>query len=140
MSETVNGNEKPAVVIITAVLNFIGAAIAGLVLVASVVGLLYGAGAGIFSTITSRMSQLYPSINASYGVSFLLGFLIAFSGAFTFFYAMLALSLLKGRKWAWYAQVCLSVMGLVGFPIWTVVNGLILYYYFRPATRGYFKV
>lgn len=140
MSETAQNPAKPAVVIISAVLNLIGAAIAGFVLLASVIGLLYGAGAGLFNTVTARMSELYPSINASFGISFLLGFLIVFSGTFTFFYLMLALSLLKGRKWAWYAQVCLSVVGLVGFPIWTVVNGVILYFFFQPPTRNFFKV
>ena len=58
----------------------------------------------------------------------------------TLFHIWLGVALLKARKVAWITQVVLGVIGLLGFPLWTILNGVILIFFFRPAVRDRFQV
>jgi general secretion pathway protein G len=43
------------------------------------------------------------------------------------------------RPHGWYVQVGLSILGLLGFPLGTIINILILYYMFKPGVRVLFS-
>lgn len=85
--------------------------------------------------------------------SAMLGGVAAASGAF--FIALgiaslvIAYGLFKGRGWAWTAAVVLSIIGIVmsvvsivtgnfGSIVSIIINGVILYYLYRPHVKAYF--
>jgi hypothetical protein len=39
---------------------------------------------------------------------------------------------------AWITQIILSVLGLLGFPLGTIINGYILSQWFQPETKAWF--
>jgi len=43
------------------------------------------------------------------------------------------------RPWGRIMQIVLAVIGLIGFPVGTVISGLILYYLFRPGIKVLFS-
>ena len=43
------------------------------------------------------------------------------------------------RPWGRTMQIVLAVIGLIGFPVGTVISGLILYYLFRPGIKVLFS-
>ena len=49
------------------------------------------------------------------------------------------IGLLKLKSWGRILQIVLSCLGLPGFPLGTVVSGLILYYLFRPGVELLFS-
>ena len=62
---------------------------------------------------------------------------------------VVAYGLLKGRRWAWTAAVALSIASIVvaaisiaggsyGSAISVIINGMTLYYLFKPHVRAYF--
>lgn len=55
-------------------------------------------------------------------------------------YAWLLFGLKRGLKGAYYTQMIVSIVGLIGFPIGTLINGYILYKWFRPETKAWFGV
>ena len=125
----------PGMVIFSAVLNFISSGFGFLMMAIGGIGLLFGSLTGIAEFFQRQMSAYSQTmnmgeLNLSAGISlifivlFILGLLIAAASL------IVGLALLKGKRWAWYAQVITSVIGLLGFPFWTVLNGIILYIFF----------
>lgn len=55
-------------------------------------------------------------------------------------YVWLLLGLKRGTKGAYYVQMIVSIIGLIGFPVGTLINGYILYKWFRPETKAWFGV
>jgi uncharacterized membrane protein (DUF2068 family) len=62
---------------------------------------------------------------------------------------IIAYGLFKGRSWAWTAAVVLSIIGIVmsvvaiatgnfGSIISLIINGVIIYYLYRPHVKAYF--
>ena len=47
-------------------------------------------------------------------------------------------ALAQGTPAAWSVGLVFSIIGLAGFPIGTIINGLILYYWVRPETKAWF--
>lgn len=47
-------------------------------------------------------------------------------------------SLRKGNPVAWHVQMVLSLLGLLGFPIQTVIHALVLSKWFKPDTKAWF--
>jgi hypothetical protein len=46
----------------------------------------------------------------------------------------------RGKRPAYYVQMVLSALGLLGFPLGTLLHGYILYYWVRPETKEWFGV
>ncbi len=141
MADVIPDTQKtPSLVIFTAVLNFITAFFGFFLLVIALIGLIFGNAAGIPQYLNQQMSQYSQELNLSTGITALfvvllvLGLLVAVSSGFV------GWGLLKGKRWAWYVQVSSSVVGLLGFPFWTILNAAILVFFFRQPIRGYFKV
>ncbi len=56
------------------------------------------------------------------------------------FYVWLLFGLKNGTKSAYYGQMVISLIGLIGFPIGTIISAYILYHWFRPETKAWFGV
>jgi hypothetical protein len=44
-----------------------------------------------------------------------------------------------GYPWAWWVGLILSIIGLIGFPIGTIINAIIIYYLTRPHVKAWFR-
>jgi len=47
-------------------------------------------------------------------------------------------ALKKGVQAAWTVQIIVSVLGLLGFPLGTLIHGYILSQWFKPETKAWF--
>ena len=66
------------------------------------------------------------------------------------FFLMLGIGLVRGKKFAWYLQIAVSTMGLLGLPLsvtgllllplGALLNVAILVLFFQNPVRSYFKV
>ena len=54
------------------------------------------------------------------------------------FYFITGWGLLNLKKWSWYVALILSIIGLLGFPIGTVISLIVLWYLWK--TKTYFGV
>ncbi len=141
MTDVVEESSKtPGIVIFVAVLNFLATAFFVLLLGIAVTVLIFGNVMGIYEFVTRQITQLSPQANLSLGLNVLFGMLFAVSLFFALFYLWIGIGLLKARKIAWYFQVALSVIGLIGFPFGTILNTVILVLFFQSPVRSYFKV
>lgn len=52
------------------------------------------------------------------------------------FYFITGWGLLNLKKWSWYIALILSIIGLVGFPVGTIISVIVLWYLWK--TRNYF--
>jgi hypothetical protein len=52
------------------------------------------------------------------------------------FYFITGWGLLNLKKWSWYIALILSIIGLLGFPLGTVISIIVLWYLWK--TRNYF--
>jgi len=43
------------------------------------------------------------------------------------------------KEWAWFIAVVFAVLGLLHFPIGTLINLFILWYLFKPEVKAAFK-
>jgi hypothetical protein len=69
------------------------------------------------------------------------GSLILFVYALFFpLYIWLLIGLKRGTKAAYYVQLLVAILGLTAFPVGTLINGYILFKWFRPETRAWFGV
>ena len=128
---------KPGIVIFVSVLNFISAAFCAAAFIFSIIALLFGSSMNLQRTITEQ----YPQVtDLSFGFTFLFLLIFVFSAFLLAFFLFIAIGLLKGNKIAWYLQIIMSVAGLLGFPMGTVVNLVILIFFFQPPIRNYYKV
>ena len=130
----------PGIVIFVAVLNFISMAFFFFLSTLSLIVLVFGNVMGIYDFITKKITAYRPQINVSIGFNVFFILALVFGIIFFVFYLVEGIGLLRGKKYAWYFQVALSVLGLLGFPIGTVLNAVILIFFFQSSIRGYFKV
>ena len=142
MTEVANESQRtPGIVIFVAVLNFLSSILFFLFTALSLAVLVFGNIMGIYEFVQSRISHFYTApANFSLGVNVLFGIFLAVSVFFLFFFVLVGIGLLRGKKIAWYFQVALSVMGLLGFPFGTLLNVVILIFFFQSSVRDYFKV
>jgi hypothetical protein len=54
------------------------------------------------------------------------------------FYFITGWGLLNLKKWSWYIALILALIGLIGFPIGTIISIIVLWYLWR--TKSYFGV
>ena len=144
--------KKPGIVIFVAVLHFFSVALFCFLSLFCVLAMLFGAAWGIDDYFTRQMSQFSPP-NFSFGITLIFGTALFVFVCFGAFFLSMALGLLKGKKFAWYLQVAFSTLGLLSFPLgffWamaipvlpmgSVLNIVILIFFFRPRVREYFQV
>ena len=141
MTDIPNQTSKaPRVVLFTAILSFIMAGIGALFTMLGILGLIFGNFMGMMEFINKQLINYSPDINLSAGVNFIFVVILVL-GLLTFVSSLIiGLALLKAKKWAWYVQIISSVFGLLGFPVWTVMNIVILVLYFKLSVRAFFKV
>lgn len=109
--------KRPAGVTIIAVLNLLAGALAIL---------------GGLSWFVTMAEVVDDSPIAIIGIG--LGYIVVGGG-----WMAAGIGLLKFRSWGRTLQIILSCIGLVGFPILTVVSALVLYYLFRPGIKLLFS-
>lgn len=133
-------SRTPGIVIFVAVLNFISAFFFAIFSALCTVALVFGNVLGISEYLVSKMSE-YPQtahFTAGMNLVFTIALLICFS--FAVFFALVGVGLLKTHRLAWYFQIALSVLGLIGFPFYTILNALILVMFFQNNVRDHFRV
>lgn len=140
MTDPIQTSRTPGIVIFVAVLNFIASFFLFLLAGVSAMLLALGNAASFYNEVTSRINQVYSQYNLSMGMNLLFGILLMGGLAFAVFYLLIGVGLLKGQKLAWYFQIALSAFGLLGFPLGTVINAIILIFFFQQNIRTYFKV
>ncbi len=135
-------SKRPAVVILAAILSFIAASSAFLVLFLSLAALFFAGAFQFADFVASQVSEISASTNVgvTYGINFILVLLGLVGFVISTCFIFLGVGLLKGWKAAWYGQVVMSVLGLTGFPVGTALNAVILFLLFRRDARGYFGV
>jgi len=111
--------KRPAAITILAVLNILGG-------VLSII-----AAAAVFAlSFAGEMKEMEPVVAA---------LLAAFLAILGLIGVMTGAGLLRLRSWARSAQIVLSCIGLLGFPMGTIVHALILFYLFRPGMSALFS-
>lgn len=128
---------KPGVVIFAAVINFITATLwIGLTILLAL-GMILGNAVGLLADAAGALSAQAAALTTvgGYAVLFtLLCLTMTMAACFVF----VGIGLLRGSRIAWYLQIVFSVIGLLGFPVHTILNACLLVLLFRPATREYF--
>lgn len=127
--------KTPGIVLFAVVLNFIAAAFWAVMLVIAAIGIVTGNAVGL-QPLAERVSQA----GSAFAINFFFGVLAFFFALFLTFSFYVGLGLLKGQKLAWYLQVAVSIVGLLAFPVGTVLNGLILVFFFQAPVRTHFKI
>ena len=140
MNDLQETRKTPGIVIFVAVLNFITVSFSLVFMLFSLLALVFGNTMGLADYATRQISQYESQWNVSYGINFIFILLLVTSLLSFVFFLVIGVGLLRAKPYAWYLQLAMSILGLVGFPIWTILNGVILYYFFQPPVRGYFKV
>ncbi len=142
MTEVIHNESPrtPGIVIFVAVLNFISMAFFFFLSILSLVVLIFGNVMGIYDFITKQITTYRPQVNLSIGFNVFFILMLVFGIIFFVFYLVEGIGLLRGKKYAWYFQVTLSVLGLLAFPIGTILNAVILIFFFQSSIRGYFKI
>lgn len=133
-------SRTPGIVIFVAILNFLSALFAFGLLLFSTALMVFGNFIGIYEFLTKQLTQFSTQTNISLGLNVLFGLMFASSLLFLVFYLFIGIGLLKGRKIAWFVQVAFSVMGLLGFPLGTILNTVILVLFFQAPVRDFFKI
>ncbi len=127
----------PGIVLFAAILNFVGALAAAVMVFLGILGLFSG---GVADAVSQRLEAAASQAPLAFGTAFVFAFLLILGLVGLVFSLLVGVGLLRGRKFAWFIQVILSVFGLLGFPVFTVINALILVFFFQSRTREYFKV
>ena len=142
MTEVIHNESPrtPGIVIFVAVLNFISMAFFFFLSILSLIVLIFGNVMGIYDFITKQITAYSPQVNLSVGFNVFFILMLIFGVIFLVFYLLVGIGLLRGKKYAWYFQVTLSVVGLLAFPIGTILNAVILIFFFQSGIRGYFKI
>ncbi len=142
MTEVIHNESPrtPGIVIFVAVLNFISMAFFFFLSILSLIVLIFGNVMGIYDFITKQIAAYSPQVNLSVGFNVFFILMLIFGVIFLVFYLLVGIGLLRGKKYAWYFQVTLSVVGLLAFPIGTILNAVILIFFFQSGIRGYFKI
>jgi TRAP-type C4-dicarboxylate transport system permease small subunit len=143
--------KKPGFVIFTAILNFFSAAAFLSIAAFMALAIAFGAAWGLDSYVQQQVSAYSPDPNMSYGLAFVFGISSGVTLLMGLYFLAIGIGLLKGKKFAWYLQVAMSTLGLLGLPlsfmtsvfvlpIGSVLNIVILIMFFRSNIRGYFGV
>ena len=152
MSEIEAGQtRKPGVVIFVAILNFFSCSVFFVMSAFLGLAVIFGAAWGMDQYVSQRMSHYAPNPNFSYGVAWMFGLAAAVTLAMGIFFLCIGLGLLNRKKFAWYLQIAMSMLGLLslplGFvtglfmlPLGTLINIIILVFFFQPRTRDHFGV
>ncbi len=140
MTEITTGERTPGIVLFVAILNFISAAFFAILAMISLVAVVFGNVMGIYDVVNQQMTTVMKQPNFSYGLTVLFAVGLFMSLVFAAFFIVIGVGLLKRKKFAWYLQIAMSVIGLVGFPIGTILNAAILVLFFQPAVREHFRV
>ena len=137
--------KKPGIVIFVSILHWLAVAWSALVSLILLLSLLFSRVlGGMEGYFRDRISAMVPA-NSTAGPIAFFAVILAVSLCFTGFFLFMALGILKGNKFSWYVQIALSVLGLLSFagglfgiPL-TLINVLILFFFFTPRIRDYFK-
>ncbi len=130
----------PGIVIFVAVLNFLSAGLFFLFSFLCLMFLVFGNILGLYDVVSKHIVQYYQPPNLSLGMNFVVISLLVICAMFMSFFFILGISLLKGRRMAWYFQIALSILGLLGIPFGTILNIVILIFFFQTPVRDYFEV
>jgi hypothetical protein len=60
-------------------------------------------------------------------------------GIIALFYFIVGFGLLKGQGWARIVAIILAILGLLNFPIGTIISIIILLYLFKEDVKAYFS-
>ena len=141
MTDTAQPNGKiPGVVIFTAILNFISVAFFLFVSALSLLAIIFGNILGVADFVSQQISRYSAQPNFSYGITFVFLSILLVSLLFLFYFLFIGIGLLNGKTLAWYLQIAMSILGLLGFPIFTILNAIILFSFFGVPVRKYFNV
>lgn len=133
--------QKPGVVIFTAILSFLSAFAWFLLSFIFTAALIFGNLFKGLQTYAADRVEQWSQAHAAAGLNVIFGSVTAFSTLFALFFLILGVGLLKGKGWAWYLEVAVSVAAAFLFiPIGTVMSAVILYFLFQPEARKYFRV
>ena len=116
---------RPPIVTVLAVLQIVGAAMA-------LPGALMILAMGLFYV----PSQAGSGFATSVGLAFVIPFIVAAIGALQL---ACAIGLLKLKPYGRTLQLVLAWIGLIGFPIGTIVSVLVLVYFSKPGIRALFS-
>ena len=61
-------------------------------------------------------------------------------GVFWLIAIYMLFALKAGTRAAWTVQLVLSILGLLSFPIGTIIHGYILFHWIKPETKAWFGV
>ncbi len=129
--------ERPLGVTILAVLAFLG----GILLI--LVGILAAALGAAFATAMIHGVPGFPAfLAAALGIALIVGGVIEL---------IIGWGLWKGAGWAWWLTVIFTALGLliaiaslvsgnVGSVVSLIIDGIILYYFFKPHVKAFFGV
>ncbi len=142
---------KPGIVIFVAILNFFSAALFSMMSVFMALLIVFGAAWGVDAYVSKQMTQYATTPNFSYGLTWLFGIAAIILFTMAAYFMSIGVGLLAGKKFAWYMQVAMSALGLLGLPLGVMLmtfalplgallNISILVFFFQPRTRDYFKV
>ena len=142
--------KKPGIVIFVAVINFFWAAFFLMLSVFFALAIVFGAAWGVDGYVSHQMAQYSASPNFSYGLAIVLGVVSAFFFVLALFFLTLGVGLVRGKAYAWYMQVAMSTLGLLGLPLsvtgllvlplGAVINIAILIIFFQNPVRNYFRI
>ena len=133
-------NKAPGIVIFMAVLNFISVAFFLFISGLSLLAIVFGNVLGFADFVSQQISHYSPQPNFSYGLTFIFLMILFTALLFLLFFLFIGVGLLRGKTLAWYFQIAMSILGLLGFPIFTILNAIILVAFFGAPVRNYFKV
>src|SRR5689334_14601393 len=109
--ETVsNVQKRPGVVIFVSILQFFSASLFLSLSLLSALAIVFGAAWGVDKYVTQQMTHYAPNPNFTYGLTV---FFSVLSGTFfllALFFMFLGIGLFRGKKYAWYVQVFMSVL------------------------------
>ncbi len=117
-SQPSRGKKRPTGVTILAALNFLH-------------GLLWLA-------MIPIVSYLMTIVDVPFKLE-VMGICWVFSGMIMLIYFGIGYGLLKGKGWARIIAIILAILGLINFPIGTIVSIIILVYLFKDDVKAYFK-
>ena len=152
MSEIEAGvSRKPGVIILVAILNFFSASAFFMLSAFLGLAIIFGAAWGVDQYVSQQMSHYAPNPNFSYGLTWIFGTASAVTLMMAIFFLSIGLGLLTRKKYAWYLQVTMSVLGLIGLPLsfitgifmlplGAVLNIVILIFFFKHRIRDHFGV
>lgn len=153
MSELENGvkTSKPWIIILVAILNFFSSATFFVLAAASALAIVFGAAWGVEAYASQQMARFASSPNFTYGLTIFFAVAAAMFFALALFFLTIGVGLLGGKKFAWYLQIAMSTLGLLGLPLslaasvfvlplGAVLNIVILVMFFQNPARRYFRV